>query len=65
MNLTALQILIVKTVHSVVVPAEEAARAGLRHDQVKIQEKYGGGFPANVEGLHQLHCLVRVYFLLT
>jgi hypothetical protein len=24
---------------------------------VKISEKYGGGFPANVEGLHQLHCL--------
>jgi hypothetical protein len=27
-------------------------------DQVKINQKYGGGFPANVEGLHQLHCLV-------
>ena len=22
-----------------------------------MAEKYGGGFPANVEGLHHLHCL--------
>lgn len=30
---------------------------GLRRDQVKISQEYGGGFPANVEGLHHLHCL--------
>ncbi|KAK5139989.1 hypothetical protein LTR04_003219 [Oleoguttula sp. CCFEE 6159] len=24
---------------------------------VDLSEKYGGGFPANVEGLHHLHCL--------
>ena len=24
---------------------------------MKINPKYGGGFPANVEGLHHLHCL--------
>ncbi len=24
---------------------------------VQVQGKYGGGFPANVEGLHHLHCL--------
>lgn len=39
------------------VPASEAANSGLRLDQVKISPKYGGGFPANVEGLHHLHCL--------
>ena len=40
------------------VPAEEAEKSGLAADQVKISEKYGGGYPANVEGLHHLHCLV-------
>lgn len=35
----------------------EAAKSGLKHDQVQINPKYGGGFPANVEGLHHLHCL--------
>lgn len=40
------------------VPADKALRSGLAPDQVKIQEKYGGGYPANVEGLHHLHCLV-------
>jgi hypothetical protein len=40
------------------VPAEDAEESGLAADQVKIKEKYGGGFPANVEGLHHLHCLV-------
>lgn len=25
---------------------------------MKIRHKYGGGYPANIEGLHQLHCLV-------
>jgi len=39
------------------VPAEQAARSGLSPDQVKIKDKYGGGYPANVEGLHHLHCL--------
>ncbi|KAG0650027.1 Oxidase ustYa [Hyphodiscus hymeniophilus] len=42
---------------SLAVPMEEAARTGLKPDQVKINEKYGGGYPANVEGLHHLHCL--------
>lgn len=42
---------------SVIVPASEAAASGLKPDQVQINEKYGGGYPANVEGLHQLHCL--------
>ncbi|KAF1911109.1 tat pathway signal sequence [Ampelomyces quisqualis] len=39
------------------IPAEEAARSNLAPDQVKISERYGGGYPANVEGLHHLHCL--------
>jgi len=39
------------------VPADEAAASGLSPDQVKINQKYGGGYPANVEGLHHLHCL--------
>lgn len=42
---------------SLVVPADEAAKSGLLSDQVKVSPKYGGGFPANVEGLHHLHCL--------
>jgi hypothetical protein len=46
------------------VPAEEAEASGLAPDQVKINQKYGGGYPANVEGLHHLHCLVRFHQLL-
>jgi hypothetical protein len=42
---------------SVRVPVEQAARSGLKADQVQINPKHGGGFPANVEGLHHLHCL--------
>ncbi|KAF2280525.1 uncharacterized protein EI97DRAFT_368898 [Westerdykella ornata] len=42
---------------SVVVPESEAAKTGLRPDQVKVSQLYGGGYPANVEGLHHLHCL--------
>lgn len=40
------------------VPPEAAEEAGISQDQVKISDKYGGGFPANLEGLHHLHCLV-------
>ncbi|OCL09382.1 hypothetical protein AOQ84DRAFT_291351 [Glonium stellatum] len=42
---------------SVAIPPDQAARSGILPDQVKISQKYGGGFIANVEGLHQLHCL--------
>ncbi|KAF4307442.1 hypothetical protein GTA08_BOTSDO03728 [Botryosphaeria dothidea] len=42
---------------SVAIPEDKAEKAGIAKDQVKISEKYGGGYPANVEGLHQLHCL--------
>jgi hypothetical protein len=39
------------------VPKEQALKAGITEGQVHIREKYGGGYPANVEGLHHLHCL--------
>jgi len=42
---------------AVAVPEELAVASGIATDQVRIQEKYGGGYPANVEGLHHLHCL--------
>ncbi|KEF63821.1 uncharacterized protein A1O9_01799 [Exophiala aquamarina CBS 119918] len=42
---------------SVVIPENQAEQAGFGHDQVKINPIHGGGFPANVEGLHHLHCL--------
>jgi hypothetical protein len=45
---------------SALVPEDEAAKAGILPDQVKVNKKYGGGFPANVEGLHHLHCLVFI-----
>lgn len=34
-----------------------ASKSGLTESHVQVSEKYGGGFPANVEGLHHLHCL--------
>lgn len=39
------------------VPEEQAEAAGISKGHVKINKKYGGGYPANVEGLHHLHCL--------
>ncbi|CZT50263.1 uncharacterized protein RSE6_11209 [Rhynchosporium secalis] len=42
---------------SVAVPVSEGLKSGFKSDQVQINPKYGGGFPANVEGLHHLHCL--------
>jgi len=42
---------------SLAISPEDAPETGLAPDQVKINPKYGGGFPANVEGLHHLHCL--------
>ncbi|SMR64022.1 unnamed protein product [Zymoseptoria tritici ST99CH_3D1] len=43
------------------VPYDVGLEIGLSPDQVKLQKQHGGGFPANVEGLHHLHCanLVR------
>jgi len=40
-----------------IVPPELAEKSGLIPSQVQVSDKYGGGFPANVEGLHHLHCL--------
>jgi len=42
---------------SVLIPQELAPKVGLDSEKVQINPKYGGGFPANVEGLHHLHCL--------
>ncbi|KAL2826724.1 hypothetical protein BJY01DRAFT_262277 [Aspergillus pseudoustus] len=39
------------------VSAHAALRSGIALDQVQIRERYGGGYPANIEGLHHLHCL--------
>lgn len=39
------------------VPESQAVRSGLHPNQVQINPAYGGGYPANVEGLHHLHCL--------
>jgi Mycotoxin biosynthesis protein UstYa len=39
------------------VPEADALKSGIEPDQVRIRAKYGGGYPANVEGLHHLHCL--------
>lgn len=40
-----------------IVPSDQAEKSGLLPSQVQVSEKHGGGFPANVEGLHHLHCL--------
>jgi hypothetical protein len=42
---------------SIAVSVSEAPASGLTKSHVQIASKYGGGFPANVEGLHHLHCL--------
>ncbi|TVY67479.1 Oxidase ustYa [Lachnellula suecica] len=42
---------------SIAIPVSEAAASGLAPDQVQINPVHGGGFPANIEGLHHLHCL--------
>lgn len=47
---------------SAVVTEDIAKSVGLRRDQVKISQEFGGGYPANVEGLHHLHCLVSALF---
>ncbi|KAK7183635.1 tat pathway signal sequence [Paraphaeosphaeria sporulosa] len=39
------------------IPLDLAAKSGLAPDQVQIKQKYGGGYPAHVEGMHHLHCL--------
>lgn len=39
------------------IPEAEALKSGMTKSHVHISEKYGGGYPGNVEGLHHLHCL--------
>lgn len=40
-----------------VVPSSLAAKSGLLKSQVQVSPQHGGGYLANVEGLHHLHCL--------
>lgn len=42
----------------VAIPEREALQSGLRRGFVRISAEYGGGYLANVEALHHLHCLV-------
>lgn len=42
---------------AVIVPSSNAEKSGLLPSYVQVSPQYGGGFPANVEGLHHLHCL--------
>lgn len=50
-------------VRAVRITPQEAHDIGMPKDFVKINEKYGGGYPVHVEGFHHLHCLVshRIY----
>ncbi|CZR55823.1 uncharacterized protein PAC_05711 [Phialocephala subalpina] len=40
-----------------IIPSHLASKSGLLESQVQVADQYGGGYPANVEGLHHLHCL--------
>jgi hypothetical protein len=51
------------TVRPSIVPDSLAAKSGLTKDHAHRKLQYGGGYPVFVEGLHQLHCLVRQYTL--
>jgi len=42
---------------ALIIPSSLAQESSLARDQVKINKKYSSGYPANVEGLHHLHCL--------
>ena len=43
---------------NIIVPKHMAKQVGFREDDhMQLNAKYGGGYPAFVEGLHQLHCL--------
>lgn len=41
-----------------VISPEQGRLSGLTSSHVQREDKYGGGFFVNVEGLHHLHCLV-------
>ena len=42
---------------SLTIPSSLAEKSGLSSSHVRLNGKYGDGYPANVEGLHHLHCL--------
>lgn len=49
------------TARAGVISREEGLKSGLTDAHVQRADKYGGGFFVNVEGMHHLHCLVRLY----
>ncbi|PQE09001.1 tat pathway signal sequence protein [Rutstroemia sp. NJR-2017a WRK4] len=53
--------LLSRTYRASVIPEEEGDASGLTKHHVHRAKKYGGGYFANVEGLHHLHCLVIMY----
>lgn len=58
----SIMFMIFKTDRSVLLPASRSQEAGLSSSHAHAREKYSGGYPVYVEGLHQLHCLVGRFF---
>lgn len=56
-------ILYITTDRPSAVPEIYAELSGIPSGHVRVSPKYGGGFIANVEGLHHLHCLVSTPFV--
>lgn len=50
-----------RTARAGVISREEGLKSGLTDAHVQRADKYGGGFFVNVEGMHHLHCLVRLF----
>jgi hypothetical protein len=47
-----------------VISFEDGLASGLGASFVQRAKKYGGGFLVNVEGMHHLHCLVNIAFII-
>jgi hypothetical protein len=45
---------------NILIPEEKAESYGLGAGHVKLRKEVGGGFPAYVDALHLMHCLVRI-----
>lgn len=50
-----------RTARAGVISREQGLKSGLTDAHVQRADKYGGGFFVNVEGMHHLHCLVRLF----
>ena len=57
-SLMALALIVVVLDRSTVISYDEGIKNGLTPAHVQRDEKYGGGFFVNVEGMHHLNCLV-------